>query len=266
MLWGMRKIVSLRYGVSALALGGLLVLGRGGASGADARPDMLENSIGMKLKLIKPGSYTMGADEGGTGVFPRHEVKVNKAFYIGVFEVTQAQWAEIMGSNPSYFKGTNLPVECVSWSDAQTFLQRLSQKEKKTYRLPSEVEWEYACRAGSTGEYDFGDGAKYLGDHGWFAENGEKRTHPVGLKQPNAWGLYDMHGNVYEWCGDSWGEMPVTEESSEKEVRGGSDHAYRGGSWFAFADNCRAATRRSYGMSGISSDLGLRVVLEADGP
>ena len=162
-------------------------------------------SIGMEFKLIPAGTFIMGEGDDA------HEVTLTQPFKIGVHEVTQAQYEQVMGVNPSHFKGANNPVETVSWEDAVEFCRRLSElpAEKAAghvYRLPTEAEWEYACRAGTTTKYSFGDDESDLGDHAWFLENflenSGTNTHPVGRKGPNAWSLYGMHGNVLEWCQD----------------------------------------------------------------
>ena len=176
------------------------------------------NSIGMKLVLIPAGEFLMGSPEGEGYLVehPQHRVRITKAFYLGTCEVTQEQYERVMGSNPSCFckNGSgkdqvsgqdtgSFPVEMVSWEDAVEFCRRLSELpgEKsagRVYRLPTEAEWEYACRAGSSGRYGFGDQERGLGEHGWFSDNSHGKTHPVGQKKPNAWGLYDVHGNVWE--------------------------------------------------------------------
>jgi len=204
-------------------------------------PRELTNSIGMKLVLIPPGEFMMGspADEKRRGVDePQHRVKITKGFYMGATEVTQAQWQKVMGNNPSYFEGDNLPVEQVSWDNAVDFCRKLSATEGKTYRLPTEAEWEYACRAGSTGPYA-GNGK--LDDMGWHGGNSGGKTHPVGTKQANAWGLYDMHGNVWEWCADWYGvdyyrQSPVSDPEGPNQgapLRWAPQGArvVRGGSW-----------------------------------
>jgi formylglycine-generating enzyme required for sulfatase activity len=156
-----------------------------------------ENSISMKLVWIAPGEFKMGSNDGEDFEKPLHTVKITKGFYMGAFEVTQGQYQQVMGTNPSYFKGANLPVEQVSWDDAVEFCKKLSQKEGKTYRLPTEAEWEYACRAGTTTKFSFGDDESQLGEYAWYGKNSGMKTHPVGKKKPNAWGLFDMHGNVW---------------------------------------------------------------------
>jgi formylglycine-generating enzyme required for sulfatase activity len=173
-----------------------------------------------------------------------------------------------MGINPSEFKNNpQNPVEQVSWNDAQAFCRKLSQITGKTYRLPTEAEWEYACRAGTTTRYYFGDDASQLGDYAWYDGNSQDKTHPVGQKKPNAWGLYDMSGNVWEWCEDNW------HSSYENAPRDGSawltnDNDYpilRGGSWYCDLSACRSAYRLSDGLrrSDHYGGLGFRVVCGA---
>jgi formylglycine-generating enzyme required for sulfatase activity len=165
------------------------------------------NTIGIEFILIPAGSFTMGSNDGDSDEKPPHTVTISRPFYIGKYEVTQKQWVIIMGNNPSGFKGGNNPVENVSWNDVQEFIRKLNAKEGTTaYRLPTEAEWEYACRAGSTTKYCFGNDKSQLGQYAWYEKNSDNKTHPVGQLQANAWGLYDMHGNVWEWCEDWYGE------------------------------------------------------------
>jgi len=231
----------------------------------------ITNSIGMKLVRIPKGTFQMGSppsEEGSRENEHQHEVTISQDYYLGAFEVTQAQYEKVMGSNPSFFQGdkvaerhpktgrvmkdpdsSNYPVETVSWDDAVEFCKELSNlpEEKKAgriYRLPTEAEWEYACRAGSKTAYSFGANSKSLGDYAWFAGNSgrqtppvsEKKTtnqtHPVGGKKANKWGLYDMHGNVLEWCSD-WGigEYPKGAVSDPVGPAEGSHRLLRGGCW-----------------------------------
>ena len=169
-------------------------------------------------------------------------------YYLGKYPVTQQQWEAVMGSNPSNFKGGNLPVEMVSWDDAQIFIQKLNQLSgKKHYRLSTEEEWEYACRAGSTSEYYFGDDESQLGEYAWYKDNSGATTHPVGQKKPNGWGLYDMAGNVFEWT-DSWSD-------SSRSYR-----VYRGGGWSCGSECCRSAFRYCGGPVSRGSGLGFSLV------
>jgi len=238
--------------------------------GVSRRPGTVTNSIGMKLAYIPPGRFLMGSppteknrdpDEG-----PQHSVEISKGFYIGVTEVTQAQWQAVMGSNNSYFKGENLPAEMLSWEQAAEFCRRLSALENKTYRLPTEAEWEYACRAGSTGRFCFGESDSALGEYAWFAENSDSTTHPVATKRPNAYGLYDMHGNVWEWCSD-WYDPNYYARSPATDPCGPATGQYRvlrGGSRAHYGRYCRSANRRWVSPTISSSIDGFRVVLEVD--
>lgn len=177
------------------------------------RPVQVTNSIGMRLALIPAGEFQMGSPDSDADAAhdekPQHLVRITKPFYLGVTEVTQEQYERVMGVNPSSFKGAQLPVESVSWEDAMEFCRRLSalsseRSAGRVYRLPTEAEWEYACRAGSKTKWSFGDDESLLKEHAWYSDNSNKTTQPVGQKRPNAWGLHDMHGNVLEWCSDWW--------------------------------------------------------------
>jgi formylglycine-generating enzyme required for sulfatase activity len=192
-----------------------------------------------------------------------------------VYEVTQAQYEKVMGKNPSYFQGAvvgnenaDLPVEMVSWDDAVEFCKKLSElpdekKAGRVYRLPTEAEWEYACRAGSKTAYSFDDEEGLLPEYGWFNRNSSRRTHTVGLLEPNAWGLYDMHGNVWEWCSDRHGEYPKGAVSDPTGPKEGSYRVYRGGSWDDEAALCRSAYRRRNDPSDRIINLGFRVALSS---
>ena len=159
------------------------------------------------MVYISPGTFMMGSPSSEPkrdSDEQQHKVTLTKGVYIGVTEITQSQWKAIMGNNPSYFKGDNLPVEQVSWNDCQEFIRKLNLQEGgNKYRLPTEAEWEYTCRAGTTTRFCFGDSESRLGDYAWYSSNSSSKTHPVSRKKPNVWGLYDMHGNVWEWCEDS---------------------------------------------------------------
>ena len=214
------------------------------AAGFSPQNDALSLDLGggvaLECVLIRPGVFIMG-DKSET---PAHKVRLTKPFYMGKFAVTQEQWEKVMGANPSLFKGAKLPVERVSWDDCQSFLTKLKAKVPGTdFSLPTEAQWEYACRAGTTTEYCFGDAEAALGDHAWYDGNSESKTHEVGKKKPNAWGLFDMHGNVWEWCSDWYGAYTAAEAVDPSGPSSGSSRVLRGGSWFFYASFCRSAFR-----------------------
>jgi formylglycine-generating enzyme required for sulfatase activity len=226
------------------------------------------NSIGMEFVLIPAGEFMMGSDKGKNPDVddletPQHRVRISKPFYLGKYEVTQAQWEAVMGNNPSEFKGRTNPVEQVYWDDAEEFIRRLNKKEgHNRYRLPTEAEWEYAARAGTTSEYSFGDNAELLKQYAWYLDNSEKKTHPVGQKQPNPWGLYDMHGNVIELVQDWFGEDYYS-KSPSSDPRGPSSGDFRmlrGCCWSSNAEHCRSADRSSIAPSELDA-VGFRLAL-----
>ena len=220
----------------------------------------LGNGQQMILLQIPAGTFRMGSASGSDDEKPVHVVTITRGFWMGKFDVTQAQWKAVMGNDPSHFKGDDLPVEQVSWNDCQEFLSRLNSKGQATFRLPTEAEWEYACRAGSTGER-YGD----LDAIAWYSRNSGSTTHPVGQKQPNAWGLCDMNGNVWQWCQDRYdstyyGISPAVDPQGSSN---GSSRVYRGGSWFYNATYVRSAARNYYTPDIRSNSLGFRVVAVA---
>lgn len=212
-------------------------------------PTSFTNSIGIKMMWCPPGEFVMGSPADETGRWEEDgrenqiEARVKHGFWIACTPVTQEQWHAVKGSNPSFFKGSDqLPVECVSWEDAQEFCTKLNAIEPVrpgfSYRLPTEMQWEYACRAGTTGPYH----GSRLDDVGWYKENSGGRTHEVGLKQANAWGLRDMHGNVSEWCAD-WHEEPHPNSTNFMKALKWSGYLLRGGSFISSAGSCRSAVR-----------------------
>jgi formylglycine-generating enzyme required for sulfatase activity len=199
-----------------------------------------------ELVIIPSGSFTMGSSE-DDDERPPHQVNI-QGFAMGKFEVTQGQWRMVLGSNPSRFKdcGDNCPVESVSWNDIQEYIQKLNQKSGKTYRLATEAEWEYAARAGSTGQWSFGDSDIQLGEYGWYRANSGSKTQRVGQKRPNAFGLYDMHGNVWEWVQDCWHKNysgAPSDGSSWTTNCTDNARVLRGGSWYATPAFLRSADR-----------------------
>lgn len=226
---------------------------------ADDRPskvgDTITNSIGMKLTYIPAGEFLMGSprnEERRDDDETQHKVKISKPFLMGVTEVTQGQYKAVMGKNPSYFDGSDdLPVEKVSWEDAVEFCEKLSKKEGRTYRLPTEAEWEYACRAGTTTAFNVGDrpSVDLMNYNGDYTYNGSSRgvdrgkTVSVGSFKPNRWGLYDMHGNVYEWCSDWYGDYPKGAVTDPRGPATGRSRVLRGGCWCHVPRYCRSANR-----------------------
>lgn len=203
------------------------------------------NSIGMKFTLIPAGEFMMGSNE-DEDEQPVHKVKIGKPFYLGTYSVTQREWKAVMGSNPPYFKGDDLPVENVSWDDAQEFVKKLNAKEgTDKYRLPSEAEWEYACRAGTTTRYSFGDSESKLGEYAWYDDNSGSKIHPGGQKKPNQWSLYDMNGNVMGWVQDTYHDSYKGAHSDGSAWEDG-DSPYRvsrGGCWYSNAMGSLSAHR-----------------------
>ena len=230
----------------------------------------LGGGVKMELVLIPAGEFQMGSPDSDNFtigyVKPRHRVRITKPFYLGKYLVTQEQWEAVMGSNPSQFKGPKKPVERVSWDDCQQFLGKLNAKVGSgagNFQLPTEAQWEFACRAGSTTRFCFGDDYSKLGDYAWYDKNSGNTTHPVGEKKPNVWGLYDMHGNVSEWCQDLhdsgyYAKSPIDDPTG---APAGSGRVFRGGSFYNPASNCQSADRYydTFGLGYIS--LGFRVSL-----
>lgn len=213
--------------------------------------------ITLNMVWIPAGTFTMGSPHTEADRYDderQHEVTLSRGFWLGQFEVTQELWERVMRSNISWYKGADRPAENVSWDDSQVFIEKLNRLVRGGgFRLPTEAEWEYACRAGTTGSH-----AGMLDAMAWYGGNAGGTTQPVGTKQPNAWGLYDMHGNVWEWCQDWFGEYPgeVTDPSGPPS---GSNRVYRGGCWFNRDRDCRSALRWAYHPSYRDYDLGFRL-------
>ena len=228
----------------------------------------LGGGLTMELVGIRAGTFMMGSDEGFSNEQPVHSVTISRDFYIGRYEVTQEQWEAVMGKNPSDFQGCDIcPVDNVSWEDAVAFCDTVSAGTGYPIRLPSEAEWEYACRAGTATEYSFGDDASALGDYAWYSDNSGSRTHEVGSKLPNCWSLYDMHGNVGEWCNDwydsaYYGVSPSTDPAGPSA---GVHRVIRGGPWLSDEDVLRSAARYEYWPGARGDDVGFRVAAGAEG-
>ncbi|PIE91485.1 MAG: hypothetical protein CR997_00845 [Acidobacteria bacterium] len=236
-------------------------------------------SITLDMRWIPRGRFLMGSPESEKDRYDnelQHWVTLSKGFWMLETQVTQEMWETLMGWNPSRFVGSTLPgkpprgafkgarrpVEEVSWDQAKEFIEKLNSKGIGTYRLPTEAEWEYACRAGSTSAYCYGDSKSRLKDYAWYDDNSGGETHEVGGKQSNDWGLYDMHGNVWEWCEDWYGEA-YYKESPECDPRGpasGKYHVFRGGSYWSNARDCRSAARSRLPEDILCRHLGFRVL------
>ena len=241
----------------------------------------LGGGVTMKFVLIPAGEFMMGSPAGeegrGDDEHPQFRMKITKAFYMGIYEVTQEQYEKVVGKSPSSFKGARKPVERVSWHDAGEFCSKLSAKAGVQVRLPTEAQWEYACRAGTTTAYSFGDEGKNLHRYGnycdgsntsgeWLQDkahdDGHDKTAPVGSFRPSAWGLYDMHGNVCEWCQD-WYDSDYYADSPAADPAGprsGSGRVVRGGFWGSWASFCHSTTRRWSSPTQSINYYGFRVV------
>jgi formylglycine-generating enzyme required for sulfatase activity len=215
-------------------------------------------TIGAQFVLIPAATFM-------TGDVAEHQVTISKPYYMQVTEVSQGQWRKVMGTNPSVFNacGDECPVENISWIDAQEFIRRLNQKEGvNKYRLPTEAEWEFACRAGSTIKDAPGSAEGKIGDYAWYEANSDRKTHPVAEKKPNLWGFYDMHGNVLEWCQDWYDDYPEKAVKEPKGPSSGQHKVMRGGSWLGSPTTLRCTFRSQDYPIVRSNDIGFRLVRE----
>jgi formylglycine-generating enzyme required for sulfatase activity len=255
---------------------------KSGSTGEKLQEEFV-NSVGMRLKLIQPGIFVMGSPKGEPGAYedehPQHAVQITRPFYLGVYPVTQVEYVQATGlANPSWFSkqgggkwtaqgldASNFPVEQVSWDDAVAFCEALNRRDAKRpagwkYTLPTEAEWEYACRAGTQTSYFFGK-LENASSYAWYSGNSGSRTHEVGTRTANPWGLFDMNGNVYQWCAD-WYEREYYADSPKKDPqceKVAPSRAFRGGSWNDSAGSCRATYRNGDAPGARINDCGLRV-------
>lgn len=217
----------------------------------------------MKFAWCPSGMFLMGGN--GQDNNPQHRVTISKGFWMGIFPVTQAQWQAVMGYNPSHFLGPDRPVEMVSWDDCQEFCQKMTELTGKPIRLPTEAEWEYACRAGTNSEYFNGKGREAFKQVGWCEHNSGWQTHPVGEKKAaNPWGLFDVHGNVWEWCQDMYLALGTDSIKDPINLESGEGRVARGGSWYSGYLHCRAAYRHWDAPSTRKNHIGLRVCFHQD--
>ena len=239
----------------------------GGGESEDSNQTFTVNGVSFDMIAVEGGTFTMGATaEQASDAYsdekPTHQVTLS-SYYIGKTEVTQELWQAVMGSNPSGFSGANLPVEKVSWEDCQIFIAILNELTGKYFRLPTEAEWEYAARGGSKSQGYKYSGSNTVDDVAWYPSNSSSKTHPVATKAPNELGIYDMSGNVLEWCRD-WYSSSYYSSSSQYNPTGpasGSRRVYRGGSWGSSARLCRVSYRDYNGPSYRFYNLGLRLAL-----
>ena len=222
------------------------------------------NGVSFQMVEVRGGTFTMGATseqgDANDDEKPTHEVTLSD-YYIGKTEVTQALWEAVMGNNPSYFQGKSLPVENISWNDCKTFIVKLNALTGKTFRMPTEAEWEYAARGGSKSRGYKYSGSGNIDEVAWHKDNSEEKTHEVGTKRPNELGLYDMSGNVWEWCNDWYGDYSSASQTNPKGPDSGANRIGRGGGWWYYARGCRCSIRGDFGPDYRNEFLGLRLCL-----
>ena len=239
------------------------------ASGASLSGSIIsipvKDGISIDMVRVEAGTFTMGATAEMKDPWnvekPTHQVTLTNDYYMGKYEVTQALWQAVMGNNPSNFKGDNLPVEMVSWDDCQEFISKLNSITGKTFRLPTEAEWEYAARGGKKSRGYQYSGSNNISDVAWYEDNSRSKTHAVGSKQANELGIYDMSGNVEEWCQDWYGNYSSSSQTNPTGANSGYVRVIRGECWASYAWRCRSSFR-NYGAPGMdAAGLGLRLVL-----
>jgi len=245
-----------------------------GSQAGDTKTVDLGGDVKLELVWCPPGTFTMGSpanEDGREDDETRHKVTLTKGFWLGKYEVMQEEYEKLMGKNPSKFKGARNPVEEVSWNDAVAFCKKMTEQERAggrlpdgyEYRLPTEAEWEYAARGGPKSQGFTYSGSNSVGDVAWYDENSDRKTHAVGQRKPNEFGIHDMSGNVYEWCRDWSGSYPSGTAADPTGAGTGSFRVYRGGSWFSYARFCRSANRGGSAPTISNSYLGFRVALAA---
>ena len=226
----------------------------------------VNDGISIEMVKVEAGCFKMGSKQKPTGYlvfrtdYPVHRVTLTNNYYIGKYEVTQALWQAVMGNNPSKFKGTDLPVENVSWNDCQDFISKLNAMTGNRFRLPTEAEWEFAARGGNKSRGYQYSGSNVPSDVAWYRDNSGSKTHAVGTRQSNELGIYDMSGNVWEWCQDWYGSYSRSPQINPTGAISGKYHVIRSDSWYGSAWGCRSSDRED-GFSYISGIMGLRLAL-----
>ena len=257
--------------VGVLVIAGVVLAAIGGCKSKEPAKQLtldLGNKVTMTVMLIPSGKFTMGSPKDGKVHYrnegPQHEVTISRPFYMGIYTVTQEQYEQIMGKNPSNFKGEQNPVEQVSWDDAVEFCKALSKKTGMAVSLPTEAQWEYACRAASATLFSYGDDYDKLSDYAWYYTNSNGRTHTVGQLKPNEWGLYDMHGNVLQWCSDWYADTYANGDISDPQGPGsGTERVLRGGHWFSLLpEYCRSTIRPHSTPDSRTFCIGFRVSID----
>ena len=250
--------------VAAIILGGIITISSYSQSASYSNGELNVNGVTYKMISVAGGTYAMGATSemhmGDYDETPTHQVTVS-GFSIGQTEVTQALWKEVMGNNPSCFKGDNLPVESVSWDDCMIVISKLNNLTGKNFRLPTEAEWEFAARGGNNSNHTRYSGSGNISDVAWHNDNSGDKTHPVAMKQANELGIYDMSGNVWEWCSDWYGDYSSSAQSNPIGASSGTSRVFRGGSWVFNAWNCRSSRRYNSYPDATDYGLGLRLCL-----
>ena len=235
------------------------------ASGSNTISISVKDGISIEMVKVEAGTFMMGATSEMKHPYdwekPVHQVTLTNDYYMGKYEVTQALWEAVMGSNPSAYKGDNLPVEMVSWNDCQEFISKLNSLTGRKFRLPTEAEWEYAARGGKKSRSYQYSGSSNISDVAWYKDNSANKTHPVGTKQANELGIYDMSGNVWEWCLDWHGSYSSSSQTNPTGAVSGSSRVFRGGCWCGIARSCRLSYRSYYTPVYRNNGLGLRLAL-----
>ena len=235
------------------------------ASGSNAISIPVKDGISIEMVKVEAGTFMMGAtpemEKPNSDEKPLHQVTLTNDYYMGKYEVPQALWEAVMGSNPSEYKGDNLPVEMVSWNDCQEFISKLNSLTGRKFRLPTEAEWEYAARGGKKSRGYQYSGNSNITDVAWYDGNSGSKPHPVGTKQANELGIYDMSGNVYEWCSDWYGSYSSSSQTNPTGADSGSFRVFRGGGWGIYARGCRLSYRYIFTPDDRRSYLGLRLAL-----